>query len=472
MKTFNKSIFVFRRDLRLDDNIGLLQALNKSNVVICIFILTPEQLEQNKFKSSNAIQFMVECLLDLESQLKAKQSKLFYFYGKPDEILDSLIYELDIDAVFVNEDYTPYSKLRDEKIHKVCTTYDTEFIQCCDLLLQEKNAVLSPSTHDVYVKFTPFYLKAKKLTVKKPQKNLFKNYTKLKTIKKEYKKELDKFYTFNEFIAVEGGRSNALKIMAKIKSFKNYNTDRDNLEKNTTMLSAYIKFGCLSIREIYHKIKDNLPSKNDLIKQLYWRDFYYRILDRYPNTLNITPLKKSLKPQYDRIKWITYKTSTAAQKKDWYRWTDGLTGFPLVDAGMRELNKTGYMKNRVRMVVASFLIKNMFWHYLEGEKYFAQKLVDYDPANNIGGWGWVSGSHADSQPYFRVFNPFLQSLNHDKNCIYIKKWIIELKNVEPKHIHRWDLHNGLYKNIKYPKPMLDYASSAQLCIQKYKKALN
>ncbi len=211
--------------------------------------------------------------------------------------------------------------------------------------------------------------------------------------------------------------------------------------------------------------------KNDLIKQLYWREFYYNILDRYPNTLNTTPKNKGLKKQYDKIKFITYKTATLNQKKQWYKWCDGLTGFPIVDAGMRELVTTGYMKNRVRMVVASLLIKNMFWHYLEGEKYFAQKLVDYDPANNIGGWGWVSGSHADSQPYFRIFNPFLQSLTHDIDCKYIKKWIPELKEVKNKHIHGWDKYYMLYK-VKYPEPMLDYTTTAQKTILKYKTALN
>lgn len=472
MKVYNKSVFIFRRDYRLHDNTGLIEALKKSITVIPIFILTPEQLVHNEYKSDNAVQFMIESLEDLDNQLKEKGSRLFYFYGTPASVIKKILNnDKNIDAVFVNRDYTPYSKKRDTEIEEVCKKSKRTFESYEDYLLHPVGSIRSGSD-EIYVKFTPFFRVASKVKVNDVTKNNYSNYLGRKSkIEGEYTGSKKKFYKENENIAVHGGRDLGLKILAGIEKFKNYNKDRNTLAKPTTRLSAYIKFGCVSIREVYHKIKDKLGMKNDLIKQLYWREFYCNILEYHPNTLSTNWKEKNLKDNYKNVPWITYKTANSEQKKQWEAWINGTTGFPSVDSAMRELNTSGFMHNRGRLIVSSFLVKNLFFHYAEGEKYFAQTLFDYDPSNNLGGWGWISGSHVDTQPYFRVLSPVSQSLRFDPDCLYIKKWIPELKDVPNDHIHEWHKYYHLYPKIKYPKPIIDYSSTAKKAIEKYKKAL-
>ncbi len=467
MKKYNLSIFIFRRDHRLMDNIGLIHALHNSNKVIPIFIFTKEQLKDNPYKSDNCIQFMMESLDDLSQTLKQKhKSRLFYFFGKPDEVIQNILKHMVINAVFVNRDYTPYSKQRDKDIGEVCINNGVDFIQFEDALLNNVGSITNGSGN-VYVKFTPYYNAAKKVKVATPINNNYKNYYGQRNkIKGEYTGDIHKFYKFNDKLAVNGGRDKALLITNKIDDYKKYNIDRNYLYKHTTGLSAYIKFGNVSVRELYHLFKSKLGNNNDLVKQLYWRDFYHNIMEYYPNVLSNK--ERCFNPKYEKIPWITYKTATKDEKLMWKKWCDGTTGFPMVDAGMRQLNTTGFMHNRARMIVASFLTKNMFWFFSDGEKYFAQNLVDYDPSNNSGGWQWASSSGVDSQPYFRIFNPWLQSQKYDKDCVYIKQWIPELKNVENKHIHNWDEYHKEYKNIYFP-PMLDAHDTAQKAIKIFKK---
>ena len=469
MKIYNKSIFIFRREYRLNDNIGLIEALKKSVFVIPIFIFTPEQVTNNEYKSDNAVQFMVESLEDLDQDLKKKNSKLYYFYGKPHSVINKLLQDKDIDAVFVNRDYTPYSKKRDLEIEKVCQKNKKVFESYEDCLLQPVGSIRTGSD-TVYTKFTPYFNKAKQVKVEKPLTNKYSNYFK-GNLKGTYTGSKTKFYKENKELAMHGGRDNGLKILNNLKKFKKYNTERDILSKQTTRLSAYIKFGCVSIREVYHKFKDVLGSKNDLIKQLYWREFYYNIGDAHPEILE---KKKNFKKSYDKIPWITYDKATNKQKEEWKAWIDGKCGIPAQDACMREIKETGFMHNRGRLIVASFLVKNMFWSPFEGDKYFSQNLVDIDFLVNsaaVGNWGWLSGAGTDTNPYFRVFNPWTQQKKWDNDCIYIKKWIPELKDVPNDHIHEWNEYYHLYPNIKYPKPMLDASETAKKAIKKYKKAL-
>jgi len=482
MKEYNTSIFIFRRDFHLDDNIGLINALQKSEVVIPIFILTPEQLIKNKYKSDNCVQFMMESLDDLNAHLHKKNSKLFFFFDTPHIILHKILQSNDeIDAVFLNRDYTPYSKERDLKLQKICEKNDVVFEGSYeDSLLYPVGSVRTGSSSlltsggagTVYTKFTPYFNAASKHKVNDLHKNNYTNYiSKSHKIMHEFKGTIHKFYEYNRDIAVKGGRNEAIKILKNIKKFKKYNKERNYLNVPTTKLSAYIKFGCVSIREVYHVVKKALGTRNDLIKQLYWREFYYNVLDAHPNTLSDNWKEKNLKSQYKKVPWITYDNATTEQKKQWKAWKDGKTGYPIVDACMHEMNTTGFMHNRGRMIVSSFLVKNMFWHYAEGEKYFAQHLVDYDPANNLGGWGWISGSHADTQPFFRVFSPILQSMHYDPDCLYIKKWLPELKNVPNDHIHEWQKYYKDHLDIDYSEPILDYSATAKKAIDKYKKVL-
>jgi deoxyribodipyrimidine photo-lyase len=454
------SIFIFTRDLRLYDNTSLNDALKNSDIVIPIFVFNPNQItNKNKYKSDNCVQFMCECLDELDDELKKYNSRLYIFNDYHENVIEYLIkHNQDISKVYINMDYTPYAKLRDEKINKICKKNNVEFISHEDYLLTGKDKITN-SSGKCYVKFTPYLEQAKKIEIKEPIKISHKNYINSKIkFKNEYAKNYHDFYEENKNIAVRGGRSNALIILKNITKYKTYNIDRDYPNKNkTTKLSAYLKFNVVSIREVYKVFKEKLGIKNKLLVQLYWRDFYMILLWHYPDNIG-----NSMKEKYDNIKW--------SDNKKWFKsWCDGKTGFPIVDAGMRELNTTGYMHNRCRMIVSSFLIKILQIDWKWGEKYFAQKLVDYDPANNNGGWQWGSGSGADSQPYFRIFNPMRQTDKFDKECEYIKKWIPELREIETKEIKNWEVSYLKYKNIKYPPPIVDYTEQKEKTIKMYEK---
>ena len=446
---YNKSLFIFRRSFRLEDNTGLIEALKNSKEVIPIFIFTPEQVTNNKYKSNNAIQFMIESLRELDKELKKKKSQLNYFYDEID-ILDKIIKKENIDAIFLNMDYTKYSTDRDKKILKICNKNKIKLEIFEDILLLDIGSV--KTNNKPYQKFTPYFNKAKLLKVKKVQNNNNNKYYN-KTISDF--KNIDKFYKKNNNISVRGGRSNALKILKTLKEFKNYNIDRNDLSLQTTKLSAYIKFGCISIREIYHNLKKVLPNSNQLFTQLHWRDFYYNIAYFYPHIF-----KGAMKEKYNNLKWGNNTTY-------FNKWKKGETGCPIVDAGMREMNETGYMHNRARLITSNFLIKLLLIDWRKGEQYYATQLVDYDPSVNNGNWQWGAGSGADSQPYFRIFNPWLQSKKFDNDCEYIKSWIPELKDVDNKDIHNWETKHHEY-SVDYPKPIIYYKKQKEKSIAMYK----
>ena len=459
---YQNSIFIFRRDFRLTDNLGLIEALENSKNVIPIFIFTPEQIDKNSYKSDNAIQFMIESLTELENKIKKKKGQLYYFYGKQDKIISKIIKNNNIDAVYFNKDWTPYAIKRDEKINKLCIKKDIDCVQVEDYTLLPINKLLNQN-EEVYKVYGAFYRNAKNFKVPKPKKIKTFNFNKIKTSDNIQLNYIDKFYQKNDNILVRGGRKNAQKILKTIKNFNQYSTKRNELDYETTHLSAYTKFGCVSIREVYHKMKKYLKPDNQLFNQLFWKEFYVYISKYIPHVLK----GKSMKLKYDEIKWDDNNTI-------FKKWCEGKTGFPIVDAGMRELNKTGYMHNRSRLITSGFLVKLALIDWRKGEKYFAQKLTDYDPAQNNGGWQWSSGSGADSQPYFRIMSPISQSTKFDPDGSYIKKWIPELKDVEPKHLHDWEKFNNLYdlKKINYVEPCLDYKKARKRTMEIYKKYLN
>jgi deoxyribodipyrimidine photo-lyase len=430
-----------------------MESLKDSNHVIPIFIFTPEQIKNNKYKSQRCINFMIESLVDLESEIK-----IYFFYGSYNKIINNLIKKLEIDAIYLNQDYTPYSIKRDENVKKICEINNIKFKSYEDILLNPVSSVKTDN-NQVYQKFTPYYMKARTKKINKPTKNKLKNYyTKnisgtVSNIKKFYDKNLD-----NNII---GGRKHGLNILKNIKDFQDYNKNRNNLTYDTTHLSAYNKFGCVSIREVYYYFKKNKNS--DLVKQLYWRDFYYNIVYENPDVLK----QKNYNNKYNKIRYIKWSSATDKQKDLFNKWCAGKTGYPVVDAGMRELNNTGFMHNRARLITASFLTKLMFWSWTDGERYFAKNLVDYDPSQNNGNWQWCSGSGVDAQPYYRIFNPWMQSEKHDPDCEYIKKWIPELNDVDNNHIHKWYDYHDQYD--VYYEPMIDYEESRESCINKLKK---
>jgi len=454
--SYETGLFIFRRDLRMIDNIGLLLANSKCKKIYTIFIFTPEQVgNKNEYKSNNAIQFMLESLEELEHQIKSAGGKLYFFYGDNNKIVKHCLQDLDIDYVGFNADYSPYAIARDDDIEKICKTAGIEMEKSHDYYLHEPGTIVNGSG-DPYQKFTPYYNTAMRMPVLSPTGQRKIHFAKINrqisnTI--SLVEAFQKLVKENDYISVHGGRTNALKSLHNaIKAQKQYSKTHDDLTKNTTQLSAHIKFGCVSIREVHKAFKSNAA----LIRQLYWRDFYMNILYSNPKVLGA-----AMKPNYAKIKWHF--------NSKWFEaWKEGTTGFPIVDAGMREMNKTGYMHNRARLIVASFLVKTMLIDWRRGEKYFASKLTDYDPASNNGNWQWVASTGADSQPYFRIFNPWTQSLEHDPEAIYIKKWVPELAGVPAPHIHKWNESWTKYKDVEYDNPICDYAYQKEIALQMYK----
>lgn len=457
---FENGLFIFRRDLRIIDNKGLLLASSKCKNIYTIFIFTPEQVTStNKFKSDNAVQFMIESLQDLSSDISKKGGHLYTFYGKNDAIIKQLIPALDIDLICFNTDYSPYAINRDLDIIAICNKTHIQCEQAQDYYLLEPGTILNGSG-TTYQKFTPFYNNAHTKHVDLPS---LKNITNLSKTSKQLTNILTldaafkRFTVFNPDISVTGGRQFAISTLrTAIKSQTHYSKTHNILDKQTTMLSAAIKFGCLSIREVYKAFHGN----TDLIRQFWWRDFYANILFAYPHVLG-----GAMKPNYNKVRWH--------HNANWFRcWTKGITGYPVVDAGMRQLNQTGYMHNRARLIVASFLVKTLLISWEYGEQYFAKMLTDYDPASNNGNWQWIAGSGADSQPYFRIFSPKEQTKNFDPECEYIKQWIPELKDVPVKDILGWDTEYINYKEVHYVKPICDFSKQKELALKMYSSVFN
>ncbi|MBN2014149.1 MAG: deoxyribodipyrimidine photo-lyase [Candidatus Altiarchaeota archaeon] len=443
-----KALFVFRRDLRLEDNTGLIEAMSSSTEVLPCFIFDPRQIEDNRYRSNNALQFMLESLQDLERQLKEAEGRLYFFHGKPEDVVEKLD---TIDAVYVNRDYTPFSKERDDAIRSICERKNVQFRQSGDSLLNEPEAVLKKDGKP-YTVFTPYLRKAINLEVRKPQENKYRNYC---TEDLPFEEE-NKVYERDKSIKVHGGRTNALRILQDLGEYEDYDDERNYPSLDaTTHLSAHNKFGTCSIREVYHAIKGKLGGIHALLTELYWRDFFTQIGFYFPHIFG-----GAFKGGYDNVKW-------SYDKEKFRLWCNGLTGFPIVDAGMRELNSTGFMHNRVRMITSSFLTKDLHIDWLWGERYFAQNLVDYDPCVNNGNWQWASSTGCDSQPYFRVFNPWLQQKKYDPECGYIKKWIPELKDLTAEGIH--NLHEKR-PPTEYPKPIVDHSIESRKAKNMFKKA--
>lgn len=455
-KKYKKSLFIFRRDLRLKDNTGLITALKESDVVIPCFIFDPRQVDKaNAYRSMNAIQFMIESLCDLEQQIEKKDGRLYLFSGIAEQIIGTLLTQESIDAVFCNSDYTSFSIKRDKEIAKACHIHEVAFNQYHDLLLTEPEEIMT-NNNTPYAIFTPFYKKASQKKIPEPRNVPRGTFYKKQIALSEPSDIYDTIVkNYNKQIHVHGGTKNATSILKSIEKFESYNTTRDIPALSTTNLSAYLKFGCISIRQAYHAIKSNLGAHHPLLRQLYWRDFFTHVGYHSPFVFGAPYHEK-----YTKIPW-------SENKKHFDAWCDGKTGFPIVDAGMRQLNATGFMHNRVRMIVASFLTKDLHINWLWGEQYFAQQLVDYDPAVNNGNWQWSASTGCDAQPYFRIFNPWLQQKKFDPDCIYIKRWVPELKNADNKTIHTWFGKDSPIIQ-KYPRPLVDHKLESALAKKLYK----
>lgn len=473
---YNKAIFIFRRDLRIIDNSALIQASKSSHLIIPTFFFDERQTdkEKNPYFSSNCFQFMCQSLSDLDDSLKKTDTKLYSFKGNLIDNISQLISLTKAEALYVNMDYTPFSIKRDLEIKSLCEKMNVDFHSYEDILMHNSNELFSKSGGFFKV-FSPYSNSAFATKVREVDKFTVENFIKKdslieKTVKSHSgyiddntSSGLFKLFNieFNKNVEVIGGRSHGLNILSNIKSFKNYNNDRTYVNIPSTRLSAYLKFGCISIRETYYCIKNSLGNQNELIKQLQWRDFYMKISYFYPEVLS-----NSFKSEGQFLIWKSNSDEINA-------WKEGKTGFPIVDSAMRCLNKTGYMHNRLRMMVCSFLVKDLLADWRIGEKYFSNFLVDYDISLNNGGWQWTASVGTDPQPFPRIYNPVLQSAKIDPNCEFIKKWIPELKSVENKHVHDWEKYYTLYKNnknIKYFDPIVSHSERKEIFSQMWRDA--
>ncbi len=397
-KQYSLSIFIFRRDLRLSDNTALNQALHNSDSVLACFIFDPRQIgEHNQYKSMNAVEFMCESLHDLEEQFRQHDGQLHLLYGPAEAILEQLLNDLSVQAVYINRDYTPFSLNRDRALENICLQHRCAFHSYDDALLNPPDAMLK-ADHTPYTVFSPFFKKASILPVKEPQHLAAgRFYTKplammLNPMDLAKKINLIK----NPALATHGGTADALKILESLQQFKTYAHDHDYPAISTTHLSAHLKFGTLSARTVYYALSKALGKAHPLIRQLYWRDFFTQVAYYSPFVFG-----QAFHAKYNALAW-------SKNEKHFDAWCTGNTGFPIVDAGMRELTTTGFMHNRVRMIVASFLTKDLHIDWRKGEEFFAQHLIDYDPAVNNGNWQWCASTGCDAQPYFRIFNPWTQ----------------------------------------------------------------
>ncbi len=400
---------------------------------------------------------MQQSLAELDESLQKLGSGLMAYQGLPVDVLRNLVNEYRIQAVFVNRDYTPFSRRRDNEIWEFCHETGIDFISCSDALLTEPEAMLKADGLP-YKVFTAFHNRARFQNVGLPTAMEAANFVKADPA------DIDNIqlslFEHAQNNAVSGGRKSGLTILANLDKQAEYEATRDfpALEA-TSKLSAHLKFGTLSIRETYHAIKSRLDAGHPLLRQLYWRDFFTHIAFHFPHVFG-----KPFNKQYEGLTWDN--------NRDFFqRWCDGLTGFPIVDAGMRELNTTGFMHNRVRMIVASFLTKDLHISWRWGERYFAQHLVDYDPAVNNGNWQWAASTGCDAQPYFRIFNPWLQQLKFDPECSYIKNWLPELRQVNVDVIQKW-YDKYIEENCHYPAPMLDHSVESKIAKERYRQVIS
>ena len=470
-------IVLFQRDLRLEDNTAFLAACKNCQKVVCIFCFNPKQVSTtNTFKSNNAVAFMIESLQSLDQSLQKRGSQLYCFYGEPVDVVKSLMNELQEEStLYFNYDITPFAKKRQLSFLDAgisCAAYTDYYLSSVDSI---KNSSGKP-----YTKFTPYATRFQDMVaggdliipfpvtpLKIKCSFLTLDSANVKSLKWASDKFVDEKH-LSPHRLVHGGREKALQRMKAIPPIvANYQVTRNDLNDETTQLSAYIKFGCLSIREVYYFFMQKIPTtaRKSLIRQLIWRDFYAQVLYHNPSNLG-----QSMKEAYRDIKW----EKGAEARKRLRAWKLGKTGFPIVDAGMRELAATGYMHNRARLITASFLPKTLLIDWMEGEKHFAKMLSDYDPASNNGNWQWVAGTGVDSQPYFRILNPKLQGEKYDSDCIYIKKWIPELRDLSPKDIHKWSdgeiCSEDRFDGIKYPAPIVNYSKQKEMALDIYTKA--
>lgn len=443
-RRYKRAVFVFRRDLRAFDNTGLIKALSESQAVLPCFIFDPRQYREHPYRSLPGLEFMLESLRELHTELAAHGGELTILEGEPSETLLELTAREEIEAVYFNRDYSPFARARDRAIYDRLTERGVGVHQFSDILLNEPEECLKDDGTP-YSVFTPFYKRSRNLTVPLPRELPRGSWLSSRHLVSRGLDFLTAVHPGKMPSRTEiGGRPSGLTVLARASALEDYAGKRDFPSvAGTTRLSAHHKFGTVSIREVYHALHKLGAAAEPLVRQLYWRDFFTHVAFHWPHVIG-----KAFKPAFDKVEWL-HDESTFA------RWCEGTTGFPIVDAGMRELRETGYMHNRVRMIVASFLTKDLHIDWRWGERHFARHLVDYDPCVNNGSWQWAASTGCDAQPYFRIFNPWLQQAKFDPAAAYIQRWVPELSDRTAAQIHAMGDGGG---HGRYPPPMVDHAT--------------
>ena len=428
------NVFWFRRDLRLEDNAGLYHSLCSSNPVLPFFIFDTEILDKLENPRDARVEFIHKTLTELNSKLNVAGSNLLVKHGSPIEVWKKLIAEFDIDEVFTNSDYEPYAIERDSAVKELLAEKQIGFSTYKDHVIFEKDEVLK---HDrkPYTIYTPY---SKIWRAQLSEKDV-KAFSSEKLSGNFIKRKKEMLPTLESI----GFQSAGIEFPSKelpVNIIKNYETTRDIPAINgTSRLSVHLRFGTLSIRSL---VKEAMKLNDTWLRELIWREFFMMILYHFPHSA-----AGSFRREYDNIKWRNNEAEFEA-------WCRGETGYPIVDAGMRELNATGFMHNRLRMITASFLTKDLLIDWRWGERYFAEKLLDYELASNTGGWQWAAGTGCDAAPYFRIFNPDFQTAKFDPEHKYIKKWVPELDG------------------FGYPQKIVDHSEARTRTLNAYKSALS
>ncbi|WP_433645244.1 deoxyribodipyrimidine photo-lyase [Candidatus Profftella armatura] len=490
MKIFKKTLFWFRRDLRIQDNTALYYALRQSMEVYCVFIFDKNILDPLRSQGiieDRRIEFIFKSIIELSINLQNYDSDLIIRYAIASKEIKKLVIKLNIDAVMINHDYEPQAIIRDKLIKKELKVIGCKFFSYKDQVIFEKNEILNKtgkpySIFSFYQKKWIEKVKSNKCYLQSYPVNSYLN--NLVHSSKLHKIINNNIISLNDLgfcksnlssLGIKTGASGAKILLNNfIKKIKNYNINRNYPSINgTSYLSIHLRFGTISIRKLVKLIFKFIKKhyKTDCIgyftwlSQLIWRDFYQMILYCHPNVVN-----KSFKKEYDNILW----ESDNYAKKNFLNWCKGYTGYPLIDSAIIQLNSSGYMHNRLRMVTASFLIKNMGINWKWGENYFANKLNDFDLASNNGNWQWSASSGCSSQPFFRIFNPIIQSKKFDYQGIFIRKYLPQLSKLSNKYIHSpWKASSyklekaGIILGKNYPKPILEHSLSKKNILKCY-----
>ncbi len=427
-------MFWFRRDLRLDDNVGLYHAIKNQAKVLPIFIFDSDILNRLP-KEDPRVCFLHQQIEELNQQLAESNKKIHVYHGKPIDIFRKILSSNAVHAVYTNRDYEPYAIQRDAEIKALLSEKDVTLSTYKDHVIFERDEVVKSdgTPYRVYTPYSRVWLD-KFNRQEHLKSHHIDDFEKLTTLANHNNPTIaDIGFTISKITAPQYDTSDEI--------IDQYEARRNTpAVAGTSKVGVHLRFGTLSIRKAVAKAMES--SNQTFLKELIWREFFMQILWHFPHTEN-----KSFKPQYDRIVWRN-------NPEEFKRWCDGETGYPFVDAGMRELNETGFMHNRVRMLVGSFLCKHLLIDWRLGEAYFAEKLLDYEMASNVGNWQWVAGCGVDAAPYFRIFNPTEQIKKFDKDYAYIKKWVPD------------------YQTSSYLQPIVDHKVARERCLETYKSALN